>query len=166
MTDTNIQEKLNQIGANAYESIVKMVNALQCDYERLDELREERDGMDHEAWARVYPDDAEELAELEAEAEDCEDEEQARERIMEDPLSLEVRSDWHEPGSQTDPCEFRLVLCTGGPAVQIAGELDQNSEPHRVCLQVQDWFTPWTDYLDADSDVLFAYCSCFHFANE
>ena len=89
------------IGAPTAASIVEMVAALQCDYDRLEELRDERDGHDDgpEAWASENPDDAAELAELESAAGDCENADDARERIMEDPLSVEVRSDWHAPGA-------------------------------------------------------------------
>jgi hypothetical protein len=93
---------------------------------------------------------------------------EARERIQEDALSLEVRSDWYSPGADADddarkPAEFCLLLTTGGPAVRIVGDLDEHGEPSRPRLQVQDWGKPWTEYLDADSAVLLAYCQCFYF---
>lgn len=81
----------------------------------------------------------------------CEAMEAARERIQEDPLSVEVRGDWHSPGSLTaaeacSPSEYRILLCTGGPAVQLRGELSEHGEPTTCRMQVQDWFTPWTDF--------------------
>lgn len=96
------------------------------------------------------------------------DEDEARERIQEDALSVEVRSDWYTPGCGADdnarkPAEFQILLCTGGPACRIIGELDEHGEPDRARIQHQDWGTPWTDYFDTDSDTLLAYCRCFYF---
>ena len=87
-----------------------MLAAIQCDYDRLEELRDERDGYEfdpdanaapdgpsyannREAWAGENPEAAEELTELEEAAGDCEDAEEAQQRIHEDPLSCQVRSD-------------------------------------------------------------------------
>lgn len=156
-----------------YESIVSMLAAVDCDYDRLEELRDERDNytapnrdgyqtMIGADWANDNPDAAEELAELEAQAGDCESEENARERISEDPLSVEVRSDWASPGEPLEAAEFCILLCTGGPAVRIRGELDRG-EPVRAWMEHQDWGTPWTQYFGADSEVLCRYSSFFFF---
>lgn len=186
-TDTRAAEQaasLNETGRCAYAALVDMVAALQCDYDRLEELREERDGFEVNAddddatesgtdksiavWAAVRADDAAELAGLEAAAGDCTDQDEARERIQEDALELTVRSDWTALGETLEPAEFCILLTTGGPAVRISGELRDN-EPHRAWLEVQDWGTPWTHYTghgqDAvvDSDVLLAYAGCFYF---
>jgi len=73
--------------------------------------------------------------------------EQARERIQNDPLSVEVRSGWHTPGVGDSPAEeYRILLCTGGPAVHIIGTLSEYLEPDSARIQYQDWGTPWTDY--------------------
>jgi hypothetical protein len=101
---------------------------------------------------------AEMVAALECENED----EEARERIEEDALSVEIRSGWQPLGETLEPAEFCITLTTGGPAVRIIGELS-DGEPSRARLEVQDWFTPWTEYRAADSDVLLAYCQCFYF---
>jgi hypothetical protein len=106
--------------------------------------------------------DAEELEELEAAAGDCEDEDDARQRISEDPLSVEVRSGWASPGEPLEASEFCILLCTGGPAVRIRGELDRG-EPSRAWLEFQDWGTPWQQYFDASSDTLCEYASHFFF---
>lgn len=60
-----------------------------------------------------------------------EDREDALERIYEHPLSVQVRSVWCAPGSKMDPAEFEILLCTGGPAVRVIGELDHHNEPHQ-----------------------------------
>lgn len=78
-------------------------------------------------------------------------EDTAIETIQEGPLSVLVRSDWYEPsGPDSDhsggPAEFEILLCTGGPAVRIRGELDDNCQPSRAWMEYQDWGTPWTTY--------------------
>jgi hypothetical protein len=171
-------ESLQKIGACAMDSIREMVAALECDYDRLEELRGERKDFietweeehpnDKEngraEWESANPDEATELAELEAAAGDCESREDAERRIQEDPLSLEFRSGWTTSREDMEPEEFKLLLGTGGPAVQIIGEIDRGS-PSNPRLQAQDWFTPWTDYREQDDDVLLTYCSVFYFGD-
>lgn len=56
-----------------------------------------------------------------------------------------------------------ILLCTGGPAVRIKGELSDN-EPTRAWLEVQDWFKPWTEYFEAGlSEVLLTYSQQVYF---
>lgn len=176
-----------KIGAPAYQSIADMVNALECDYDRLEELREARqdyfDGDEFtdeqraddtgeitEAWARDNEEDSDELATLELEAGDCKDQDEARERIQEDALSVQVRSGWYTPGDHDRddaPAEFELLLTTGGPAVRIIGELDGNGEPDRAWLEVQDWGKPWTEYYTTGiGETCLAYARCFNFTIE
>ena len=86
--------------------------------------------------------------------------------ISENPLSVQVRSDWENLDAELEPAEFEILLNTGGPATRIVGELNQYKEPTRPRLQHQDWFTPWTEYLDATSDqneALDWYCGMFYF---
>lgn len=140
-------------------SIIDMVAALNCDYNRLYDLREYYDGeLDY--------DELEELAELEEIAEDCESEDDARERIKEDALEVQVRADWHSPGAESSaPNQFYILLCTGGPAVRIMGELNGYGEPDRAWLEYQDWGTPWTERVNdsGDMEALLAYAQCFYF---
>ena len=82
----------------------------------------------------------------EEERQEYHDEEAAREAIQEDPLEVSVRSDWHQPGGDTELDEYRILLCTGGPAVQITGKLGKHGEPDDAKLQYQDWFTPWCNF--------------------
>jgi hypothetical protein len=49
------------------------------------------------------------------------------------------------------PSEFMILLCTGGPAVRIRGELDRYSEPEKPRIEYQDWFTPWQTLPDVGS---------------
>jgi chromosome segregation ATPase len=123
-TDNHAEEQAEA----QYSSIVRMLAALTCDYDRLQELRNEReelteavkdaeaeytaakeDGGAGEQWAELErarealnnweTDNAEELAELEDAAGDCTDKNAARDNIQEDPLDVQVRSDCK---SQTD----------------------------------------------------------------
>jgi hypothetical protein len=164
------------------QSIAAMVAALECDYDRLEELRDERESHEFSesgeaedmasgtdasraAWVAEYPDEAEELAELEETAGDCKDADEAREAIQEDPLSIEVRSGWSTPGGEMEAEEFQILLTTGGPALRIVGELDQYKQPCRAWLEYQDWFTPWTEYHGdgVSNDDLLTYCQQFYF---
>ena len=73
--------------------------------------------------------------------------EQARERIQEDPLSVQVRCPWQSVGEENvKPDQYNILLCTGGPAVRIIGTLTEYLEPDSARIQYQDWGTPWTDY--------------------
>ncbi len=90
-------------------------------------------------------------------------EEHAGNALSEDPLSVEVRSNWHEPGDDDSPGEFTILLCTGGPAVRIMVELYESAEPHRAWLEYQDWGTPWTQYFDVEGATLLAYAQHFYY---
>lgn len=149
--------------AAQYESIVEMLAALNCDYDRLDELRMERDQLDEEE-LRNWPQSGE-LAELEAAAGDCEDREDAEQCIQEDPLSVQLRSGWYSPGETPEPYEFEILLCTGGPAVRILGELGEHNKPDRAWLEYQDWGTPWTRFFPASQDTLLEYARQFYFGD-
>jgi hypothetical protein len=80
---------------------------------------------------------------------DCpHDADEAREAITDDVLSVEVRTDWHTVGAveAAKPTHYKILLCWGGPAVQIVGTLNAYNQPDSAKLQYQDWFTEWTDY--------------------
>lgn len=122
------------------------------------------------------------------ESEDYSAREDAITAIHEDALSVEVRTGWmpadaysnamsvtglsQEKVSRDDlepfkPAEFRILLCTGGPAVQIRGELSEHGEPEaeKIRLQGQDWFQPWQDAAISGEDrqILARYAQCFYF---
>ena len=139
-----------------YETLCSMLAACAVDYGRLDELR------DQAADEPLEGDELQELADLEEAAGDCSDADDAEQRIQEDPLAIDFRSDWVSKPSEMEPAEFAILLCTGGPAVRIRGELDRG-QPVRAWLEYQDWGTPWTQYFDADSDRLCEYASRFYY---
>lgn len=151
---------LQVVGDSQGAGIAALVAALQCDYGRLGELREAREAGD------LDESDADELAELKEAAGDCEDKDEARERIRDDALSVEYRGDWVDAGGSLGKAtEYRIVTSTGGPAARIVGKLDKYGTPTSARLEVQDWGTPWTEYTgDAvtESDLL-AYAECFCF---
>lgn len=170
-------DRAKEQAAAQYSTIADMLAAANCNYSRLDELRDEleyltaelatvdaEDKAEAEAELATWRADNEaELNELIAEAGNCENEEDARERIQEDPLSVEVRSDWETPGTELTAVEFSILLCTGGPAVRIRGELDEHKQPSRARMEYQDWGTPWTQYFDAEQSTLIEYAQSFYF---
>ncbi|GAI45120.1 unnamed protein product [marine sediment metagenome] len=86
--------------------------------------------------------------------------------IQDDPLSVEVRSDWHTPGEANPPSEYFILLCSGGPAVRIIGELSEHQEPDTARLEYQDWFTPWVRYTNTspeEDEALLTYARQFYF---
>ena len=176
MTTTRQDERLEEVGKSALASILAMVAALECDYDRLEELRDERDAFDPyeeeeelpKTWEEANEEDAAELAAL-VEATSgtgnvCASREDAEQQIQEDALSAQVRSGWEDNAEDFTPAEFCLLLTTGGPAVRIIGELD-GGEPTQARLEVQDWGTPWTEHCTTgdDNEALLTYARCFYF---
>lgn len=167
MSDTAKDQALAQCA-----SIYAMVAALHVDYERLAELRDELSEFVEEhasvfadpafEWRAKNPDEAIELADLEEAAGDCTSEEEAREAIENDPLSVEVRSDWCNPGEEMAAGEFRIVLCTGGPHVELVGDLDDHKQPSRVRVIYKDWGESG-ELFDFDREKVLRYCSVFYF---
>ena len=94
------------------------------------------------------------------------DEDSALQAVYESPLSVEGRSGW-QPLNDDGEAEFRAVefailLCAGGPAVRIRGELNSYGEPDLARLEYRDWGTPWTEYRDdLDEVALLTYCAQF-----
>lgn len=85
--------------------------------------------------------------------------------IQQDPLEVSVRSGWQSPYTELEAEEFRILLCTGGPAVRIVGDLDCNREPIKgtVRLEYQDRFTQWASLgVDReDEESLYQYATFF-----
>lgn len=189
MTDAtnNAQDQ----AAAQYTGICSMLDAVAVDYDRLQELKDEREELGealaeaetalaeacrsqassthsqnlmNEAAAALsdwLDSNGDEMDELSTEAGDYDDEDDARQRISEDPLEVTVRSGWVSVGEDMEADEFQILLCTGGPAVRILGELDQHGYPCRAWMEYQDWGTPWTQYFGAEQPRLVAYASHF-----
>jgi len=173
------QNHAKQQAAAQAETITALIAALNCDFSRLEDLKEERADLisaaeDPEsedettealnALAAWHEENIEELNELQAAAGEYNDTHQAAEAIQEHPLSVEVRSAWIPANDvQFSAEEFRIVLCTGGPHVEITGDLDGYGTPHRAWIQYQDWGTPLTQYFDIEQSTLLEYCQQFYF---
>jgi hypothetical protein len=67
---------------------------------------------------------------------------EARAAIVEDPLSVNVCSDWQRPGEALEAASYEILLSTGGPACRIVGHL-RDGMPSSAEIEHQDWFTPW-----------------------
>ena len=159
-TETTIETNhaLDQARAQ-YESISEMVERLEhartcnCDY---DDYLTDRDNCSQ----------FDIIFDTEEEFNDHHNEDEARQAIQDDPLEISVRSGWCSPGGNgiddMEAEDFLILLCTGGPACRIRGELS-NGSPYRAWLEYQDWGTPWTRYFDAEQDTLLAYAQCFYF---
>jgi hypothetical protein len=96
----------------------------------------------------------------------------AQEQAETSALSVEVRSDWRKANAtnaNTKPTEYRILLYTGDPAIQIRGTLSGHGEPQTARLEVQDWSTPWATFWPAQHEqtyieaTLLAYARCFWF---
>jgi hypothetical protein len=93
--------------------------------------------------------------------------EAAQVTIQEDALSVDVRTDWHGVGAieACKPTDYKILLCWGGPAVQIIGTLDDYNQPDSAQLQYQDWFTEWMDYplTEEEEETVITYAQQFYF---
>ena len=91
-----------------------------------------------------------ELAQALKDAEESDDQEaweSAAQAIEEDPLSVMVRDGWRVPGGESSGAEeFEILLCTGGPATRIVGQLE-DGYPVNFRVEVQDWFRPWESFV-------------------
>lgn len=114
-------------------------------------------------------DDEAELEAAEAKVEEMQDDDEAQEaaraEITNSALSVEVRAGWHAPGEESEPEEFKILLTTGGPALWIEGDLDDNNEPDRARLMYQDWGTVPTEYIGTADDraAILEFARCFYF---
>ena len=165
-TETNYAEQQAQ---SQVDSIVALMAAFDCDFDQLDELREQRsDWMDEHAndaalWATKNPNDATELAALEAKAGEYDDQADVADAISDTPLSIEVRSAWTtlDDGPLT-PSEYRIVLCTGAPHVELVGDLDCHDEPDTVRVIYKDWDC-LGELFDFDRDAVLRFARFFQY---
>jgi hypothetical protein len=93
------------------------------------------------------------------------DRESAEQTILEDPLSVQFRGGWHSMGESGKDEEYKILLCTGGPAVRITGDIDVYGDAYSCELQYQDWGTTWTCYClkDVEEKALLQYAQFFVF---
>lgn len=108
--------------------------------------------------------DGEEAVEYDGET--YKDEDNLREVLEQEALEVSTRAcEWVQPGGDSDPSEYRILLCTGGPAVQITGGLGSFNEPDSAVIEYQAWFTPWVAYPTSHDEKqgLLRYAQLFYF---
>lgn len=158
------EERAIEAAKSAMNRVRRLVAALEVDYDHMEWLRDQRadarSGSDD--WTGA---DEAELADLERAADGCENIDDARQRIEEDPLSVQVRSGWADPGEPLRPAEYEILLTTGGPGARIVGDLGQYGEPASAYVEGQDWGTPWIRIPTSqdDEEILLTYARCFYF---
>ena len=64
------------------------------------------------------------------------------ELVRQEPLEVATRSQWANFQDEFESSDFKILLCTGGPAVRIFGSCE-GGYPSDIELQHQDWSTPW-----------------------
>jgi hypothetical protein len=89
-----------------------------------------------------------------------------REEIEQIALSVEIRSDWHAPGTKAkETTEYKILLCTGGPEVRVHGRLNRFHQPDTAILEYRNWFTEWTKFPTTreDEKTLLEFARFFYF---
>jgi hypothetical protein len=147
-----------------YRSICLMLEAVNFDYNYYSEMSDLADNSMGYSSDEGIEGAKEWLQENPKPFDDIDNADDAADHLREDALEVLVRTDWHYYGS-TDiqtPTEFCILLCTGGPAVRIIGELDEDGSPMRAWLEYQDWGTPWTHlYIEGSNAILCRYASYY-----
>ena len=98
--------------------------------------------------------------------EDCdyESREDVEQAIQEKPLSVEVRSGWESSFHAFTADEFRIILCTGGPHVEIRGDLGPHWVPQDVKVFYADWYEKGEYILsDEEREAVTEFCQQFYF---
>ena len=132
-----------------------------------------RECSNAKAWFESIEEMLAELKRCEKETLSSRNADDARQRIEESVLSVEVRSGWVVPSAfnETDdkhgfptlkPAEYNILLTTGGPALRIFGQLNHYGEPETAELQMQDWGTYWERYPALEATLL-DFARCFYF---
>lgn len=158
-----------------YESIVDLLAGIEFDYDEYESIQSDIEctvdslndaieagdvdqiQIDNQCLFRLLAD----LDEM-GDKPEFDNEDEAREAAQDNALDVQVRSGWQGVGETLEADEFMILLCTGGPAVRIRGELD-NGTPSRAWMEYQDWGTPWTQYHGARQSILVEYASIFYF---
>ena len=90
--------------------------------------------------------------------------EEVEQAIQEEPLSVEVRSGWASSFHSFEVDEFRIVLCTGGPHVEIRGDIGLHGEPQDVKVFYADWDERGEYVLsDEEREAVTEFCQQFYF---
>lgn len=154
MTETT-PSQARQEAIDTVKHIHALITASQVDFDRIEELVEERatwleenpgrflhtnDPRNGGRWYLANPDEAEELDELRLQAGEFKSQEEVEDQIRELPLSVQVRSTWQEPGQTLTQAEYRITLSAGGPAVWLQGDVDSDGTiGSTVRVRYSDW---------------------------
>lgn len=160
-TDTRAEDQARAQLSSIVEMVKRLVHAQECDGKDC-ELTSEK------ILSGINLSYNEGDTATEEEREEYHDEEQAGQSIEEDPISVQVRSGWANSPEEMEAKEYEILLCTGGPAVRIVGDLGQWNKPENATLEYQDWFTPWDELVDIssqDREALLTYARQFYFGS-
>ena len=82
-------------------------------------------------------------------------------------LSQEVRSCWQTVGQELEAGMYRLVLCTGGPHVEVTGSLGLGGDPDIGTLWFSDWGTQLTqvNLTEPEQELLLWFAQSFYWGN-
>jgi|SRR5690554_941608 len=140
------------------QNIVDLVDALNAEWIRIWAARD----IDED---RVLDEsERDELIELEKRAGGYQSREDVEQAIQEKPLSIEVRSGWASSFHDFTPNEFRIVLCTGGPHVEIRGDIGLHGEPQDVKVFYADWAEKGEYSLSVEErEAVTEFCQQFYF---
>ena len=95
---------------------------------------------------------------------DYQSREEVEQAIDETPLSVEVRSNWASSYHSFEADEFRIILCTGGPHVEIRGDVGLYGEPENVKVFYADWSERGEYVLsDEEREAVQQFCQQFYF---
>ena len=152
MTQQDQDRAKNQASAQ-FDSICAMIAAASLDWDQLEEVRDQY--AEAVESCEEIPDELRDtLEELEEAAGEYASQDDAMQAMIENPLDISFRSGWTSSREDMQPEEFQILLCTGGPAVRIIGDLDEYGQPCRAWIEYQDWGTPWTMLFDGQADAL------------
>lgn len=118
--------------------IVKMYLAHQLDWERFEELKNAKIEAE-ELGESMTIEELDEFMRMVKVAGEYSSQEEVLARIQEDALIVQYRSDWESPGEELKPSEFRILLCTGGPHVELLGDIGRWGEADNVRVVYRDW---------------------------
>jgi hypothetical protein len=95
---------------------------------------------------------------------DYQSREEVEQAIQEKPLSVEVREHWHAVGEKVEAVEFRILLCWGGPSVEIRGVLGLHGHPENVKVFYAEWGDSGEYVLsEEEREAVEQFCQQFYF---
>ena len=114
--------------------------------------------------AQLQLDEIQRLADL---LEKDPDNDELQDELRDLAVSQEVRSCWQTVGQELEAGMYRLVLCTGGPHVEIQGSLSGAGDPDSAVLYCQDWGTGLQEVsvTEPERELLVWFAELFYWGN-